>query len=144
MFVERLTIIKSRNNLSRWYNRLAKFVFDMVVTSIGTILISPILLLLAIAVGISNGGQVIFAHRRVGRNGKEFPCYKFQTMIKDADKALEKYLAENLEKYLADNLEERAYWEENFKLRNDPRVTRLGAFMRRIRLDELPQVFNVL
>ena len=136
MFVERLTIIKSRNNLSRWYNRMCKFLFDMVVTAIGTVLISPILLLLAIAVGISNGGRVIFAHKRVGRNGKEFACYKFQTMVKDADKALEKYLSENPEA--------RKEWETNFKLLHDPRVTKLGAFMRRTSLDELPQVFNVL
>ena len=136
MFVEQLTIIKSRNNLSRWYNRWLKFMFDMVVTAIGTILISPILLLLAIAVGISNGGRIIFAHQRVGRNGKMFPCYKFQTMVNDADKALEKYLAENPAA--------RKEWETCFKLQNDPRVTKLGAFLRRTSLDELPQIFNVL
>ncbi len=136
LFVEQITVIKSKNNLSRWYNRMLKMVFDLVVTLIGTILISPILLILAIMVGISNGGGVIFAHKRIGRNGKVFPCYKFQTMVNNADEALEKYLKENPEA--------RKEWEENFKLENDPRVTKLGAFLRKTSLDELPQVFNVL
>ena len=136
LFVEQITVIKSKNNLSRWYNRALKMTFDIVVTLIGTILISPILLILAIMVGISNGGGVIFAHKRIGRNGKVFPCYKFQTMVNNADKALEKYLQENPEA--------RKEWEENFKLEHDPRVTKLGAFLRKTSLDELPQVFNVL
>ncbi|WP_051598598.1 undecaprenyl-phosphate galactose phosphotransferase WbaP [Selenomonas ruminantium] len=136
LFVEQLTIIKSKNNLSRWSNRATKFVFDMVVTFFGCILISPFFILLAILVGIDNKGRIFFAHRRVGRNGKEFDCYKFQTMVSNADEALKKYLAENPAA--------QKEWAENFKLTHDPRVTRLGAFLRRTSLDELPQVFNVL
>lgn len=136
LFVEQLTIIKSKNNLSRWYNRVFKFAFDMAVTAIGTLLISPILLFLAIAVGIDNRGGIIFAHKRVGRNGEEFPCYKFQTMVKNADEVLAQYLSANEEA--------RKEWEANFKLTDDPRVTRLGAFLRKTSLDELPQIFNVL
>lgn len=136
LFVEQLIIIKSKNNLSRWYNRWVKFVFDMVVTAIGTILISPIFLALCICVAIDNRGKVIFTHQRVGRNGKLFSCYKFQTMIPDAQKVLQEYLK--------NNPQARIEWENNFKLTNDPRVTKLGAILRKTSLDELPQIFNVL
>ena len=136
LFVEQLTIIKSKNNLSRWYNRITKLIFDMVLTLVGSILISPILILLCLCVAISNHGSVIFAHQRVGLNGRLFPCYKFQTMIPNAEEALQKYLSEHPEA--------RAEWERNFKLPHDPRVTRLGALLRKTSLDELPQIFNVL
>lgn len=136
LFVEQLTVIKSKNNLSRWYNRAVKLVFDMAVTAIGTILISPIFLALCICVAIDNKGKVIFAHQRVGRNGKLFYCYKFQTMVSNADKELENYLNKNPAAM--------AEWERNFKLVHDPRVTRLGAILRKTSLDELPQIFNVL
>ena len=92
--------------------------------------------MLSIIVAIDNRGRVIFAHRRVGRNGKEFFCYKFQTMIPNAQEVLEKYLAENPEA--------RREWNESFKLTNDPRVTKLGDFLRRTSLDELPQLWNVI
>ena len=81
-------------------------------------------------------GPVIFKHRRVGKDGKEFPCYKFRSMCVDADVKL-KELLEN-------DPEARAEWEKDFKLKNDPRITRSGAFLRRTSLDELPQLFNVL
>ena len=136
LFVEQVAVIKSKNNLSRWYNRWFKFCFDIVMTVTGSILLSPFILLLALVVGIDNRGRVIFAHRRVGRNGKPFSCYKFQTMVKDADKALVQYLSENADA--------RKEWERSFKLADDPRVTRLGAFLRRTSLDELPQIVNVL
>ena len=136
LFVEQLTIIKSKNNLSRWYNRYFKFCFDMVVTVLGTVLIAPVLLGLALLVFVDNKGHVVFSHRRVGRNGREFPCYKFQTMVANADEVLVKHLSENEAA--------RKEWESSFKLTDDPRVTRLGAFLRKTSLDELPQVFNVL
>ncbi|MGM9581177.1 MAG: sugar transferase, partial [Anaerovibrio sp.] len=132
LFVEQVAVIKSKNNLSRWYNRWFKFCFDMVVTVLGSVLIAPILLGLALLVGIDNKGSVFFAHRRIGRNGREFPCYKFQTMVANADEVLVKYLSENEDA--------RKEWESSFKLTDDPRVTRLGAFLRKTSLDELPQV----
>ena len=136
LFVEQLTLIKSKNNLSRWYNRWFKFCFDMVVTILGTAVILPVLLILSVMVFIDNKGHVFFAHRRVGRNGSFFPCYKFQTMVSNADEILARHLSENAAA--------REEWERSFKLTNDPRVTRLGAFLRKTSLDELPQVFNVL
>ena len=136
LFSEKILMLNLRNNLSRVYNRIFKRVFDLTLTIIGSIIISPILLGIAVAVCISNRGGIIFSHKRVGMYGKNFYCYKFQTMVKNADKVLEKYLAENPEA--------RREWEETFKLTNDPRVTKLGNFLRRTSLDELPQLWNVI
>lgn len=136
LFTEEVLMLHMRNNLARRCNRIIKRVFDLIFTTIGSILISPILIALTIMVAISNKGHVIFAHQRVGRNGVLFPCYKFQTMIPNAQEALEKYLKENPEA--------RKEWEENFKLEHDPRVTKLGAFLRKTSLDELPQLWNVI
>ena len=135
-YTEKVFMLSIRNNLARRRNRLAKRIFDLILTIIGGILISPILLILAVVVGVDNKGRIIFAHRRVGRKGKPFPCYKFQTMVPDAQ--------ERLEEYLAENPEARKEWEESFKLTNDPRVTKLGVFLRKTSLDELPQLWNVL
>ena len=135
-FTEKVFMLHIRNNLARRRNRWAKRLFDLAATISGGLLISPILLLLAIIVGIDNKGRIIFAHRRVGKGGKLFPCYKFQSMVPDAQKRLEEYLAENPEA--------RKEWDETFKLTNDPRVTKLGAFLRKTSLDELPQLWNVL
>lgn len=136
LFSEEVLMLHMRNNLARRRNRIIKRVFDLICTTVGSILISPILLVLTIMVAISNKGHVIFAHQRVGRNGEIFPCYKFQTMIPNAQEALEQYLKENPEA--------RKEWEENFKLEHDPRVTKLGAFLRKTSLDELPQLWNVI
>ncbi len=136
LFSEKILMLNIRNNLSWRYNRLFKRTFDLVLTVFGGIMILPILFAIAIMVAIENRGGVIFAHERVGRNGKKFPCYKFQTMVPNAK--------ERLQKYLAENPEARREWEETFKLTNDPRVTRLGDFLRRSSLDELPQLWNVI
>jgi undecaprenyl-phosphate galactose phosphotransferase, wbaP len=135
-YTEKVFMLSIRNNLARRRNRLAKRIFDLVATICGGGLILPILLMVAILVGIDNKGRIIFAHRRVGRKGKLFPCYKFQSMVPDAQ--------ERLEEYLAKNPAAREEWEESFKLTNDPRVTKLGAFLRKTSLDELPQLWNVL
>lgn len=135
-YTEKVFMLSIRNNLARRRNRLAKRVFDLIATIGGGLLILPILLVLAVLVGIDNKGRIIFAHRRVGQNGKLFPCYKFQTMVSDAQERLEEYLAKN-----PDACKE---WKESFKLTNDPRVTKLGAFLRKTSLDELPQLWNVL
>ena len=136
LFSEKILMLNLRNNLSRPYNRALKRIFDLVMTIVGGLMISPFLLGIALAVAIDNRGHVIFAHRRVGAAGKKFPCYKFQTMVPDAE--------EKLKKYLAENPEARQEWEETFKLTNDPRVTKLGNFLRRTSLDELPQLWNVI
>ena len=136
LFSEKILMLNLRNNLSRPYNRAIKRIFDLTLTICGGLMISPVLLVIAIMVGIDNRGRIIFAHKRVGTAGKKFPCYKFQTMIPNAE--------EKLKEYLAENPAAKREWEETFKLTNDPRVTKLGSFLRRTSLDELPQLWNVI
>lgn len=136
LFNERLLVMGLRNNLARSYNKILKYLFDMVLTLIGILVISPILLLLALLVRLDSPGPILFAHRRIGQGGKEFPCYKFRTMCVDADV--------KLKEYLASHPEAREEWERDFKLKDDPRITRIGHILRRTSLDELPQLFNVL
>ena len=96
----------------------------------------PLLCLIAIAVKLADGGPVLYRHRRVGQNGKAFDCFKFRTMLMDADTALHRHLAAD-----PDAARE---WQENQKLKSDPRITPLGAVLRKTSLDELPQLFNIV
>lgn len=115
---------------------IVKVVFDYVLTFFGTIAIIPILALVALWIYIDSPGPVIFSHTRIGKDGKAFPCYKFRTMCVDSQ--------ETLEALLASDIAVRTEWNRDFKLKNDPRITRSGAFLRKTSLDELPQIFNVL
>jgi exopolysaccharide production protein ExoY len=85
---------------------------------------------------MDGGGPIFYGHRRVGYRGRHFRCWKFRTMVVNGDAVLQKYLA--------DNPEERSIWFTQRKLRNDPRVTPLGRVLRKLSLDELPQIINVL
>lgn len=125
-----------RNNLALWYNRAVKRSFDILCTTIGIICISPILLGISLWIYKDSPGPIIFKHRRVGRDGREFYCYKFRSMCVDADVKLKELLEKNPTA--------RAEWEKDFKLKDDPRITKSGAFLRRTSLDELPQLINVL
>jgi exopolysaccharide production protein ExoY len=100
------------------------------------IFLLPLMIVVAIAVFAHDGGPIVFAHRRIGKDGKTFPCLKFRSMAVDAE--------QRLQDLLAADPQARAEWECDHKLRNDPRITELGAFLRRTSLDELPQLFNVL
>lgn len=115
--------------------REIKRAFDLVLSALLLLLLSPLMLLIAVAVGLQ-GGPIIFSHQRVGQGGRLFPCYKFRSMIPNAE--------EHLKNLLATFPALRADWEREHKLKYDPRVTRLGSFLRRTSLDELPQLFNVL
>ena len=134
LFTEKILMLNLKNNLANPYNRIFKRVFDIFVTIIGGLILSPFLIVLTVAVAVSNRGAVIFSHRRIGRGGKHFNCYKFQTMRQNF----------NLQEYLDKNPAAQKEWDETFKLTDDPRVTKLGAFLRKYSLDELPQIFNVL
>jgi exopolysaccharide production protein ExoY len=112
-----------------------KRVVDLLGATIGLLLLAPVLLMIALAVRW-DGGPALYAHRRVGRGGKEFGCLKFRTMVPDADAVLAALLASSAEA--------RAEWKATQKLRRDPRVTRVGRLLRATSLDELPQLFNVL
>ena len=125
-----------RNNLALWYNRFLKRTVDLICTLLGIIVISPILMGICLWIKKDSPGPIIFKHRRVGRNGKTFNCYKFRSMCVDAD--------EKLKHLLATDPQAKAQWETEFKLKDDPRVTKSGAFLRKTSLDELPQLINVL
>ncbi len=115
--------------------RVVKSVFDQCTALVILVLTSPLLLIIAVMVSL-DGGPFIFGHRRVGRNGREFRCLKFRTMLTDGDVVLARTLA--------DDPVAAAEWAANHKLRNDPRVTRIGRFLRVTSLDELPQLLNVV
>jgi lipopolysaccharide/colanic/teichoic acid biosynthesis glycosyltransferase len=111
-------------------------IVNVVIALAALIFAAPILLAVGLAIFLQDGGPVLFAHRRIGRDGKTFRCLKFRSMAIDAEV--------RLAELLASDPRARAEWEADHKLRDDPRVTRLGAFLRRSSLDELPQLFNVL
>ena len=100
------------------------------------IFLLPVMLLVALAIYAQDGGPVLFAHRRIGLNGRHFYCLKFRSMAIDAEA--------RLAALLASDPAARTEWQRDHKLRCDPRVTPLGAFLRKTILDELPQFFNVL
>lgn len=122
--------------MSNSISNLAKNVFDFSLTAVGTICISPLLVYIAYRIKKEDPGPVFFAHERIGKDGKAFPCYKFRSMVTNSQEMLQKYLAENPAA--------REEWEREFKLKDDPRVTSIGKVLRRTSLDELPQIFNVL
>ena len=114
----------------------SKRMFDLCFSTCTLIAALPAMLLIALAVKLEDGGPVFYGQRRVTRAGKEFKCLKFRSMCVDADRKLSALLSSDPRLY-----EE---WERTFKLRNDPRVTRVGRLLRKTSLDELPQFFNVL
>ncbi len=133
---EKIILLRLKNNLARPLNKFIKYSFDWALTLLGTIIISPLLLIICICIKLDSSGPVLFSHRRIGKDGKEFYCYKFRSMCQDAQAKLEEILAENEEV--------RTEWKKNFKIKNDPRVTKAGRFLRKTSLDELPQILNVL
>jgi len=110
--------------------------FDIIFSTVVLLLALPLLLLIALLVKLDSPGPVFYRHRRITLSGREFECLKFRTMVVGAD--------EQLETILASSPELRAEWDKTFKLKNDPRVTRVGRFLRRTSLDEFPQFVNVL
>ncbi|WP_455239122.1 undecaprenyl-phosphate galactose phosphotransferase WbaP [Veillonella sp.] len=133
---EQAIVVRVQNNLAKKSNRIMKRIFDIAATVCGGILILPILAIVAVLIYLDSPGPIVFGHKRVGQGGKEFPCYKFRSMVPNAQEALEVYLKENPAA--------REEWERDFKLKDDPRVTRIGKFLRKTSLDELPQLWNVL
>jgi undecaprenyl-phosphate galactose phosphotransferase len=117
-------------------NRYLKSFFVIVTLMALFPLWGGVLLGLCLAVKLSSPGPVFFLQKRIGNGGREFWCFKFRTMVLDADECLEQYLVENP---LA-----RHEWDNERKLKNDPRITPIGRILRRTSLDELPQMFNVL
>ena len=122
--------------LTHWLPQTAKRATDALLSSIGLALLSPLFLALIILIRLESRGPALYSHRRIGRDGAPFMVWKFRTMACDADAVLQHALREDPE--LAHE------WAATRKLRNDPRLTRLGPILRKLSLDELPQLWNVL
>jgi exopolysaccharide production protein ExoY len=129
-------ILQSESNVQQPIGGAIKRGFDIVGAAVGLILLSPLLIMLAMLVKFSDGGRVLYGHRRIGRNGQLFSCLKFRTMVENGDEVLARHFVENPQS--------RAEWITTRKLKNDPRVTRVGAVLRKLSLDELPQIINIL
>ena len=126
--------IHLQNNLSKPRYRLLKRLFDMACSFLLLVLLSPLFAWLSWKVS-RDGGSPFYGHVRIGQNGRPFKCYKFRSMIINSQEVLR-----NL---LESDAEARAEWEKDFKLKHDPRITPVGAFLRKTSLDELPQLWNV-
>lgn len=116
--------------------RVAKRALDIIAVLLMTPFLLPILLLVACAVRFTSPGPVFYSHRRIRQNGAFFSMWKFRTMCMNS--------AELLDQYLSAHPEARAEWNRSHKLRNDPRITSIGRFLRKYSLDELPQLWNVI
>lgn len=110
-----------------------KRAFDIVSSSIAIILLIWLFILLALLIKCTSKGPVFYGHKRIGKNGKEFKVWKFRTMKVDSRPIEEIFTPEQMEE-----------WKRDFKVTNDPRVTKFGKFLRKTSLDELPQLFNIL
>lgn len=135
IFSHEVMLLRVHNNLAKRSSRFLKRTMDILGSLTIIILLSPILLYLYFSVK-KDGGNAIYGHPRIGRNGKTFKCLKFRSMVVNSKEVLEELLEKDPEA--------RAEWEKDFKLKNDPRITKIGAFIRKTSLDELPQLFNVL
>ncbi len=93
----------------------------------------PILIIIAVAIKLDSKGPIVFGHIRIGKNGQEIKVYKFRSMVQNAQEVFNNFTPE-----------QKAEFNKNFKLENDPRITRVGSFLRKTSLDELPQLWNII
>ncbi|EML0456781.1 MULTISPECIES: undecaprenyl-phosphate galactose phosphotransferase WbaP [Klebsiella] len=135
IFSHEVMIFRVQQNLAKWSSRILKRLFDIVGSLSIILMLSPALIYISRKVK-QDGGPPIYGHERIGKGGKPFKCLKFRSMVINSK--------EVLEELLASNEDARKEWEATFKLKNDPRITKIGNFLRRTSLDELPQLFNVL
>jgi Undecaprenyl-phosphate galactose phosphotransferase WbaP len=124
------------HKLKMFWNVGIKRFLDLSIVILGGIIILPFLLFVALLIKLTSPGPVLYGHKRLGLNGKPFIAYKFRSMVFDS--------ADRLKKLLESDPEIRKEWEANHKLKNDPRVTGIGKFLRRTSLDEFPQLINIL
>ncbi|GAB7536899.1 undecaprenyl-phosphate galactose phosphotransferase WbaP [Burkholderia sp. 3C] len=134
-FGHEVMMLRVQNNLTRFSAKVLKRAFDVTAGGLLMLMLLPIFAILTILVA-KDGGSAFFGHTRIGQNGRKFKCYKFRSMVLDADKVLKELLA--------NDPVARAEWDKDFKLKHDVRVTRIGSVLRKTSLDELPQLWNVL
>ncbi|HYU45060.1 MAG TPA: sugar transferase [Terriglobales bacterium] len=127
-----VSVVRRSKHIHEQLYEISKRVIDVLVSLSSFVIGSPVFLLVSMLVMLTSPGSVLFRQKRLGRNGTEFCCYKFRTMVNGAYSELDS------------NPELRKRFEEHYKLEQDPRVTRLGAFLRSSSLDEMPQFWNVL
>lgn len=113
--------------------RFAKRTMDILLSLAGLAVLLPVILVVAVCIKLDSKGPVFYVHKRIGKNGEPLGLYKFRSMHVNADQMIKDFTPEQM-----------AEWKENFKLKNDPRITRVGKFLRRTSLDELPQILNIL
>lgn len=113
--------------------KYVKRTLDVVIASIALVALFPIFLIIAILIKAESKGPVFFAHKRIGKNGKEIKILKFRTMVDNAEDLIKEFTPEQMEEF-----------KKNFKLENDPRITKMGKFLRKTSLDELPQLINII
>ena len=129
-------LIVYKNRIKSRYRQIFQQTYNYFLAVAALPIFFPLIVVFAILIKAESRGPVFFKHMRIGKKGRKIPTYKFRSMYADAQERLEKLFQEHPE--LKDE------WQKNFKLKNDPRVTKIGAFLRKTSLDELPQVFNVL
>jgi len=128
--------LEIKQNLLGPWGRTTKRFLDIFLVLLGGIIAFPFLAIIALLIRLDSKGKVFYAQDRIGYQGKPIRVWKFRTMVEEADEVLEKYLRQN------PNL--RLEWEANHKLKDDPRITRVGSILRKLSLDELPQIWNIL
>lgn len=117
----------------KFYYGFLKRIIDILFALVGIVIFIPIYIIIGIIIKIDSPGRIIFRHNRLGQGGKVIRVFKFRSMVENADEVLN-----NL------NEEQKKEYEENFKLDNDPRITKVGKFLRETSIDEIPQVLNIL
>lgn len=113
--------------------KIVKRAFDFIVSLLLAIITLPFFIVIAIAIKLDTKGPIFFIHNRVGKRGKRLPLLKFRTMVDGAEDMIKDF-----------SPEQKKEWEENYKLEHDPRITKVGSFLRKTSIDELPQLYNIL
>jgi Undecaprenyl-phosphate galactose phosphotransferase WbaP len=135
-FREQAFALEIQNNLAKPLNIFIKRCFDFIVGTILLVFLFFPIIIISLLIRFDSPGPAIFSQCRIGRKGKLFRCYKFRTMFKDAE--------EKLQDLIGNNEHMRREWEQSWKIKDDPRITKIGKFLRQTSLDELPQLINVL
>ena len=135
IFSHEVMIFRVQQNLAKWSSRLSKRLFDIFGALSIIIVLSPLIKYISRKVK-NDRGPTIYGHERIGKGGKPFKCLKFRSMVINSK--------EVLEHLLNNDAAAKEEWDKTFKLKNDPRITKIGHFLRKTSLDELPQLFNVL
>lgn len=113
--------------------KIVKRAFDFIVSLLLAIITLPFFIVIAIVIKLDTKGPIFFIHNRVGKRGKRLPLLKFRTMVDGAEDMIKDF-----------SPEQKKEWEENYKLEHDPRITKVGRFLRKTSIDELPQLYNIL